>query len=126
MWTSRRLRFSCGMTWGVTMNAVTPFAVIASVFTPRRSRSAGRLRPGEGADNVLHSSTVVGALFQFPAGAAAISVCISGLTVVGTGMERAGIGRGSFVFVWLLTSFDTVRTIIAIAAKENPSATRRS
>src|SRR3954451_23178966 len=108
------------------MNAFTPLTVTLSVLTPRRSRSAGRLRPGEGADNVLHSSTVVGALFQFPAGAAAINVCISGLTVVGTGIVRAGIARGSFVFVWLLASCDTNRTIIAITAKENPSATRRS
>src|SRR3954470_19695818 len=126
MCTSRRLRFSGGTTCGVTMNALTPFSVRASVLTPSRSRSAGRLRPGEGADIVLHSSTVVGALFQLPAGAAAINVCISGLTVVGTGRVRAGIGRGSFVVVWLLTSFDTDRAIVAITLKENPSATRRS
>ena len=108
------------------MNALTPLTVTASVFTPSRSRSAGRLRPGDGADNVLHSSTVVGALFQLLAGVAAISVWISGLTVVGTGMVRAGIGRGSFVFVWLLTSCDTDRKIIGMSAKENPSAMRRS
>src|SRR3954466_6019151 len=108
------------------MNALTPLTVTASVLTPSRSRSAGRWRPGDGEDNVLHSSTVVGAVFQVVAGAAAISVCNSGLTVVGTGMVRAGTGRGSFVFVWLLTSCDTDRTIIAIRAKQNPSAMRRS
>ena len=84
------------MTCGVTMKALTPFTVIASVLTPSRSRSAGRLRPAAGADNVLHSSTVVGALFQFAAGAAPISVCISGLTVFGTGMRpRRYALRGS-------------------------------
>src|SRR6478752_8177302 len=95
------------------MNALTPFTVIASVLTPNRSRSVGRLRPAEGADTVFHSSVVVGAVFQLPAGAAAISVCISGLTVVGTGMLRAGIARGSLLVVCVFTSSDTDKTIIA-------------
>src|SRR4030095_11256207 len=107
------------------MNALTPLTVIASVLTPRRSRSVGKLRPAEGADSVFHSSVVVGAVFQFPAGAPAINVCISGLTVLGTGMVRAGRARGSLLAVWVLTSSDTDRTIIAGKTKENPSATRR-
>src|SRR3954453_6773038 len=126
MCTSRRLRFSGGITAGVTMNALTPFTVIASVLTPRRSRRAGRLRPAAGADNVLHSSTLVGAVFQFAGGAPAISVCICGLTVLGTGMVRAGTVRGSVEFVWVLASLDMNRTIIATMTKENPSTTRRS
>ena len=108
------------------MKALTPFTVIASVLTPSRSRSAGRLRPAAGADNVLHSSTVVGAVFQFAGGAPAISVCICGLTVLGTGMVRAGTVRGSVEFVWVLASLDMNRTIIATMTKENPSTTRRS
>src|SRR6478672_7311095 len=99
MCTRSRLRFSGGTTAGVTMNALTPLTVTASVLTPRRSRNAGRLRPGEGADNVLHSSTVVGAVFQFAAGGAAIIVCICGLTVLGTGMVRAGTALGSVELV---------------------------
>ena len=108
------------------MKALTPLTVSASVLTPNRSRSAGRLRPADGADNVLHSSTVVGAVFQFAAGGAAIIVCISGLTVSGTGSVRAGTARGSVELVWVLASLDMNRTIIATMTKENPSTIRRS
>src|SRR5204862_6977500 len=107
------------------MKALTPLTVIASVLTPRRSRSAGRFRPADGADNVFHSSTVVGAVFQLPAGGAPASACICGLTVVGTGMVRAGTERASAEAVCVLTSSsDTHKTIIAADAKTNPMAMR--
>jgi hypothetical protein len=72
------------------MYAVTPLTVIVSEVTLNRSRSAGMPRPADGAASGFHSSGEPGTVFQFELSGPPMSVCISGLTVVGTGMVRAG------------------------------------
>src|SRR5687768_6496770 len=95
MWTRRRLRFSAGIVAGVTTWTFTPLMTVDSEVTRRRSRSAGRPRPGDGAEMVFHSSSDAGTALQLALGGAPMTACISGLTVVGTGIVRAGTSSGA-------------------------------
>jgi hypothetical protein len=65
---------------------------------------------------------VSGAVFQLPGSGAAMSVCISGLTVPGTGSVRAGILRGSGAVGVCDVVRGTERRIIAAAANANLEA----
>jgi len=72
----------------------------------------GRLAPALA--TARHSWPELGRIFQFCRSGAPISFCISGLTVVGTGILRAGTSRGAEAVVCAVAA--------ATAMAANPSA----
>src|SRR5437763_2799614 len=97
-WTSRRLRFSGAISFGVTMNALTPPTTVGSRVTPSFSRipiCAAALAAARRLINSFHSAALLGLAFQFGTRyGAAIDACNCGLAVAGTGMARPGTVRG--------------------------------
>ena len=95
---SKRLRFSGGISSGVTTKTFTPSIVAGSTFTWSRSAIAGMV--GTIPSSILsaalrHSSPVFQSLFQSGLRGAAMNFCIPGLTSVGTGSDFAGTSRGA-------------------------------
>src|SRR5262249_5171570 len=75
----------------------TPSIVAGSTVTWSASRSAGsawRVATVTALTCAFHASGVVGMTFQVGVSGTAISFCICGLTVSGTGIVRAGTSRG--------------------------------
>jgi hypothetical protein len=71
----------------------------------------------------FHSSDVLGITFQVGVSGAAIIFFIYGLTVSGTGIDRAGISRGPCVGVCAIPS--GVESTIAIEMATAPATRRR-
>ena len=81
---------------GVTMNALTPAIVVGSTVTPSASRSFGSVAIREVAALSTISLPICTRLwFETGTGISgrAMSACICGLTVSGTGSTRAGTSR---------------------------------
>ena len=110
------MRFSAGMSCGVSEKALTPLMVMASSFTRICSRNAGsRFAASAAAASTctFHSAAVFGKTFQFGLMGAPMIFCICGLTVSGTGIVRAGTSRGGGVWAAACCKAAIVRTMPA-------------
>src|SRR5262245_38201343 len=95
-WRRTRSRLVGGIAFGVTMKAFTSPIMVGSTLTPNASRSRGNVATTlrAASSTLLFQSTVVsGTRLKFGLKGLAMTACIWGLTVSGTGIERAGTSR---------------------------------
>src|SRR5581483_4382547 len=81
------------------MNALTPAMVAGSTLTPRRWRISGNVATVSAAalaTSAFHSSADFGCAFQMGESGRAITACMAGLTVSGTGISCSGTWRSAF------------------------------